>query len=371
MLKLIFVPAVALLMLGAEGVYHSIRAREEVTTSCDQFARARPSSPRVHLTGCEIDYAAAAYRESGTRIEELYLPVRPAGEGTGPAPIVVATRDPTAIAVAQSVLGGSRVTTPEQSIAVMRRVVEVLRIATAIDGLTRTGVIERLRSRRILSGFATPVANDVSVIDLRGTPDFLRPAIPLAAGLLLALVPLLRSRRAPADVVPEPSAGGLDLDLLVDYAHDEYFPVTPESGDEAGPLVRAESSSVTLPGLLLLNLDVSAGPESIESAPPLGARADIVAILSGVIPDLHADHGPRRLTRPDGAVRLDLGLHDPVPTVVVEARGQGGIALVKEVLLMTGWRAFVPKTGLFVSVDDLEALAALAVSKTDAGEKRA
>ena len=36
------------------------------------------------------------------------------------------------------------------------------------------------------------------------------------------------------------------------------------------------------------------------------------------------------------------------------------VALVKEVLLMTGWRAFAPKTGLFVSADDLEALAALA-----------
>ena len=36
------------------------------------------------------------------------------------------------------------------------------------------------------------------------------------------------------------------------------------------------------------------------------------------------------------------------------------MALVKEVILMTGWRAFAPKTGLFVGADDLEALAALA-----------
>ena len=45
---------------------------------------------------------------------------------------------------------------------------------------------------------------------------------------------------------------------------------------------------------------------------------------------------------------------------MVVARGEAGVALVKEVLLMTGWRAFAPETGLFVSVDDLDAVAALA-----------
>jgi len=65
------------------------------------------------------------------------------------------------------------------------------------------------------------------------------------------------------------------------------------------------------------------------------------------------------LARPDGSVQIDLGTRDPVATAVVVARGEAGVALVKEVLLMTGWRAFAPKTGLFVSVDDLDAVAAL------------
>ena len=124
--------------------------------------------------------------------------------------------------------------------------------------------------------------------------------------------------------------------------------------------VRRKVIPVSLPRLLLLALDVSSGPEAIETAPPLGSRAEVVAILRGVIPDLAFEPTRAVLARPDGSVSVDLGPQDPVPTAVLEARGEAGAALVKEVLIMTGWRAFAPKTGLFVSADDLEALAALA-----------
>jgi hypothetical protein len=115
-----------------------------------------------------------------------------------------------------------------------------------------------------------------------------------------------------------------------------------------------------LPKLLLLNLEVTATPDCVEKAPPLGSRRELIQILSGVITDLDLSPTGYVLTRPDGSLTLDLGPHDPIPTVVVDARGEAGVALVKEVLLMTGWRAFVPKTGLFVTVTDLDAIAALA-----------
>ena len=116
----------------------------------------------------------------------------------------------------------------------------------------------------------------------------------------------------------------------------------------------------SLPRVLLLALDVSAGPEAIETAPPLGSHAEVVAILCAIIPDLAVDHLHAVLARPDGSVKIALGPDDPVATAVVDARGEAGVALVKEVLLVSGWRAFAPKTGLFVSAGDLEALAALA-----------
>jgi hypothetical protein len=117
---------------------------------------------------------------------------------------------------------------------------------------------------------------------------------------------------------------------------------------------------VVLPRLLLLALEVGAGPDSIETAPPLGARADVIEILRGVIPDLGEVDSRTTLARPDGSVRVDIGRDDPVATAVVQGRGEAGVALVKEILLMTGWRAFAPKTGLFMTADDLDAIAALA-----------
>jgi hypothetical protein len=280
----------------------------------------------------------------------------------------VATRDPSALALAQTVFGVGRTATPEQSLAVMQKIIDGLGMSTAIQGLARTGTIERLRSRRILSGFATPVSPDAAIVDLSGAPDYLRPALALAAGLLLG-VPWLLSRpttAAPAAAV-EPHAregAASELEPLHAYAHDEYFPVTPAAAPPDSRAGAAEAPArqvrVTVPPLLLLNLDVSAGPDAIEAAPPLGTRADVVAILAGVIPDLRVDGAARLLTREDGSIGFDLGSGETIATVVVDARGEAGVALVKEILLMTGWRAFAPKTGLFVTVEDLEALAALA-----------
>jgi len=371
MLNLILlVPASALLVLGSEGLYHAVRSRQEVAIACDQFARERPSTNRVRVTGCEIDYAAAGYRESSGHIEELFLPARPAGAAVS-APIVVATRNASAIALVQGVVGGGRASTPEQSLAVMQKVVAVMQATTSIDGLVRAGFIERFRSQRIVSGLAAPVAANAVIVDLRGTPDFLRPSLALVAGLLLALIPLRLSRRAqPArDVERQLSVTMRDEPAAsVWYRSEEFSGVNPPPAASAA--VPKKVIPVTLPRLLLLNLGVSSGPEAIETAPPLGTRDEVVAILFGVIPDLDVDNARGLLMRQDDAVRLDLGLHDPVPTAVVEARGEAGVALVKEILLMTGWRAFAPKTGLFVSAADLDALAALAGGDPGIGDRR-
>jgi hypothetical protein len=366
MLKLILlVPAAALLLLAGEGIYHAARGRHQVSIACDQFHR-EPPSPRVLVSGCEINYAGAGYRESGGQVEELFLPSRPALGPSVPAPIVVATRDPAAIALARTVLGGGRAPTTEQSLDTMRKVVAQLQISGGIDGLVRTGVIERLRSQRILSGLAPPIADDAVIVDLHGTPDFVRPGLAFISGALLALLalwPLRRVQRAVDVDVPSLPTRALPVDIeLSQYDPDLAFDELTDQGEmpTLQPSASPQVIPVSLPRLLLLALDASSGPEAIETAPPLGSRAEVVAILRGVISDLAVDPARVVLARPDGSVSVDLGPNDPVPTAVIEARGQAGAALVKEVLIMTGWRAFAPKTGLFLSVDDLEALAALA-----------
>lgn len=335
MSRLILVPAALLLTLGAEGLYHAFLGRERVAIDCAEFTRARPRSHRVLITGCEIDYAAAAYRESGGEIEEIFLPARPRGRAI-PAPIVIAARDSSALAIFTPVLSADGSIPPEQSVAVMEKVAGLLQVTRAIDGLARSGMVDLMRSRRILSGLTQSIAPDAVIVDANGRADFMRPILLLLAGLALAALPFIR--RKPARAAPPAVAA-------------------------AGPATMPAAVSTTfpkLPKLLLLNLEVTATPESVEKAPPLGSRREVTQILSGVIQDLEASPASHVLTRADGSLTLDLGRHDPVATVVVDARGEAGVALVKEVLLMTGWRAFAPKTGLFVTVNDLDAIGALA-----------
>jgi hypothetical protein len=425
MLKLILlVPATVLLVLGSEGLFYAARGRHEAVVTCEEFARARPSSVRVRVTGCEPDFAHAAYRESGLTLEELFLPVRPAGQPTRPASIVVATSDPAALAIAQRVLG--KTATSDQSLAAMKRVADYLGLSIAVDGVVRAGVIERLRSRRILSGLADSVAADAVVVDLRATPDLMRPSLAVAAGLALAAVVWLLMRRraatqgvgvgsdrgqtgvrpgsdrgqtgvrpgsdplenAPDPLVSEPTTAD-SLAIAEDQAGvrpgSDWGQTGVRPGSDQGQtgvgagsdprhghgheLPRHEPRvTVMLPKLLLLNVDVLAGPEAVESAPPLGTRVDVGTILSGVIPDLEFTKGTRVLARPDGSITLDLGTQDTVATVVAEVHGQAGVALIKELMMMTGWRAFAPKTGLFVSTDDLESLAALATELKESSQ---
>ena len=346
-------------MLAGEGIYYAVASRQQVAVSCDEFRRARPASPRVIITGCDINFAGAGYRESSGQVEELY----PAGSARWQSSRggAVRRRD-TGSGGDRAGPDGARRRPPRDQRAIARRHADG-RCAVATDRcdrrLVRTGIIERLRSRRILSGLAPPIAENAPVVDLDGTPDFLTPGLapwPERCSRVLAFWPPRHG--PPAAAPPSPRRrfkrcrSVSNLRSLESSQHDpehafdelselREFPTSP----------RAHSSAVALPRLLLLAIDVSSGPEAIESAPPLGSRADVAAMLRGVISDLTGDERQSlvaaRWIRQSRSRALD-----PVPTVVVEARGEAGVALVKEVLLMTGWRAFAPKTGLFVGADD-------------------
>ena len=351
----LLVLAAALLLLSGEGFYRAVRGRVAVDTTCEDLVRGGLPAPRVRVTGCNIFYGGIGYRGRNGTIDELYLPVQPLDAQGMPARIVISSRDAGALAIAGRVLGAGPVTTREQSLEAMQKVVAHLGLATEFTGLARTGSIDRLQSRRILSGLPVAVADNAVILDLNGAPDFLRPVMALTAGGLLALLafwPLHRQSRTA--VAPNTSALSATHELAFVEASENFAP------QALARAARRRSTQVALPRLLLLALGVENGPDAIETAPPLGSRQEVTEILVGVIRDLAPAGMPNVLARPDGSVRIDLGLREPVATAVVVARGEAGVALVKEVLLMTGWRAFAPNTGLFVSVDDLDAVAALA-----------
>jgi hypothetical protein len=344
---LLAVPAAALTILGGEGLYHAVRGRSRASIDCRALAGARPSSHALRVTGCEIDYAGVGFRGGSGGIEELFFPARPAGSRAA-APLVVVTRNPAVLALAGTAVGSSRTIAPDQSLGVLQKAAAIVTPNQTIDGLVRAGSIERWRTRRILSGLtSTPVSADAMLIDLEGAPDFLRPATALAGALLLAALAFgLPRRAAPAPAGPRAAAPA-----------PPPYPMVLAAERPSPP---ALSQAVTLPRLLLLNLPAGAGPDAVETAPPLGGREQVIEILRGVVPDLAISANRRALYRDDNSLRLDLGAADTVATTVVEARGEPGAALVKEILLMTGWRAFAPKTGLFVSGDELAVMAALA-----------
>ena len=66
-----------LLAIGGEGLYRGVRSRQQVTIPCEQFMQQPPATAWLRVTGCELDYDGAAYRESRGQIKALYFPVRP------------------------------------------------------------------------------------------------------------------------------------------------------------------------------------------------------------------------------------------------------------------------------------------------------
>ena len=194
----LLVLAAALLLFSGEGFYRAVRGRVAVDATCEDLVRGGLPAPRVRVTGCNIFYGGIGYRGRNGAIDELYLPVQPPDAQGMPARIVISSRDAGALAIAGRVLGAGPVTTREQSLEAMQKVVAHLGLTTEFTGLARTGSIDRLRSRRILSGLPVAVADNAVILDLNGAPDFLRPVIALMAGGLLALLafwPLHRQSR--------------------------------------------------------------------------------------------------------------------------------------------------------------------------------
>ena len=108
-------------------------------------------------------------------------------------------------------------------------------------------------------------------------------------------------------------------------------------------------------GLLLLNLQPTDGPEQIETAPPLGKRDLLIAAVQALVPGIRFDAAGRgELVAGDHRVTVDLGPGDPVHAAVAAAEGDTGIELIRTVLHSQGWRAYVPKAGIYVAPDALD-----------------
>jgi hypothetical protein len=218
----------------------------------------------------------------------------------------------------------------------------------------------------------------------QGAPDVLIFSLALGAGLavLVASLWLLRRPPAPPPIVASPDDRAEVIERL--YKHTEALRAAVDGPPAPGPDIadgvqaapgpevvlaaeeevaeregRKAEGGVSLPSIMLLQVGRDAGLEQIESAPPLGTRAEVLARLRDVLPDLELGADGRTThTGPDHSVTFDAGPNDVVHTLVVEASGRTGVSLVRWLMEGTGWRGFVPKRGSFVDPEGLEELVA-------------
>lgn len=325
---------ILLLAAGADAIYRSARSGEQVSLTCEQFFRQRPSALWMRVTGCEIDYDNAAYRESRGRIAELFFPVRPAGEPRNtPAALVIATRDPAALALADRTIGGGRQPTQEASDVMMLQIITMLGISREVEGYARSGPLEMMQTRRSLAGLRAPLSPQLVVLDVHARPSFLLPGTVFASGAVLLLGLLIVSRRR----APTPE------------------PVVATSPAEPAGEVPVAPAARRLPAVMLLNLPASADVSGVEHAPALGTRADITHLISTLLGWVSVDGvGRGTLSGPDWSLTLDLGPDDQVWTIAAEARGDGSIRALTTLVRGTGWRMFIPRQGAFVEAARLQ-----------------
>jgi hypothetical protein len=324
-----------LLAIGGQGLYGVARNPQQVAVTCAEVARQRPRALWLRVTGCELDYLNPGYRESRGQMTELFFPVRPAGQPrTAPAALVVATRDPEALAVARTAIGTGGRPDQEAFIVAMLRIVTILRASREVEGFARGGAIEVLRARRTLASLNAPLAAGYLVLDLHERPRALVPALETSAGALAFLgfvLLLVRGRRREATVEPVEE--------------------TESAAKAPGP----PAPRTVLPPMMVLNLDPSATLEAIEHAPPLGPIADVRARLRAALPGTRLDKDGRGTVEgSDYSLRIDIGKTEPVWTATVVAEGDGAVAALRALAAATRWRLYVPKRGVFLGAERME-----------------
>lgn len=320
---------IPLLAHGAERLYLVARSRTQAEITCEDYFRSRPRSRWVRITGCELDYVRAGFRESRGRITELLFPLRPAGTSPAlPAALVVSTRDPQVLTIAEQTIQSGPNGNQESFLVMMLQVVTAMRASREVEGVTR-GRVEMLRTRNSLSAIRAPLADDFTILDLHAKPRLLWPAIEAVVGAqaLLVFVFLTATRRR-----RQASAA------------DE---IETAASADAAPQPRA------LRGLMLLNLPPTATLADVETAPPLGSAEDVRNRIAKVLPGIQFnENGRATYNRPDFSIVIDLGRSEPVYTAVVDLQGDGASRVFGRLLAHTGWRAFAARRGAFVSVGD-------------------
>lgn len=106
--------------------------------------------------------------------------------------------------------------------------------------------------------------------------------------------------------------------------------------------------------LLLVNLPPYATLSALEQAPPLGTQESVRSALALVLPGItFNDHGLGQFNALDHSILMDLGVEPQVWAATFDVTGDAAPAALRQLITQTGWRAFAPKLGRFITAEDL------------------
>ena len=328
--------SIPLLVHGADGLNHSLRSRSQVVVSCEAFAQQRPSSHWVRITGCDADYLRAGYRESGGRITELLLPMTaPDVPANAPVSLIASSTDPEVLALTEQAVRGPGATSQNAFLLAMLQVVTETGAAREVVGLARSP-LEMVRSRGALDAIRAPLAEHVVVVDLGRRPGPLLPGIALVAGLQALVTAVVLSMRA----------------------RQRTHAAAPALSPEGAPAMSANAAPRPTPEfrrLMLVNLPPNAAASELENATPLGTQHAVRAALAQVLPGItFNDHGLGQFNRADHTMLFDLGDGPQVWTATVDVTGDAAPEALRDLIMQTGWRAYAPRLGRFITAADLK-----------------
>lgn len=107
--------------------------------------------------------------------------------------------------------------------------------------------------------------------------------------------------------------------------------------------------------LMLVNLPPYAPLSALEGAPPLGPQPAVRTALAQVLPGItFNDHGLGQFNADDHSILMDIGIEPQVWAATVDVTGEAAPRALRHLITQTGWRAYAPRLGRFITADDLK-----------------
>lgn len=183
---LLLILGLGLVIGGGQGVWTAVTNMKPTEMSCADYVKQKPKATWLKLTGCFLDMTDAAWRESGGRIKEVYVPIKPADDKKAKqVHIMMATEDPSILDVASQLKNAKD---EKSTIAVLIKNRDKIFMTKDLEGMVRFGVDLDSKDRDKLAGLSQNLSPDFVILSDGQKPTFLMSGGMLVGGLVLLAV---------------------------------------------------------------------------------------------------------------------------------------------------------------------------------------